>query len=451
MTTRWSAWMTAAALLALAPAHPARAQEPQEPADGSEITVILERGQRGQLRLALPQPDGMELLTGEVRAAAEELDATLRADLEASGVFVLQGPEQLAALTLTGDPERDYELYRSLGNEILLLAEVRWEEDRLILEGRLYELVNRRNILAKRYRGQLEINRRIAHTFADDLVEFFTGRKGIALTRIAFQTDRQGDGTREVFLMDYDGRNQRPVTAHQTLSMSPDWGDDGTLAYVTYVRRNPGLFLADLASGRKTPLVIDGDFNTSPAFSPDGRKIAFARSVGGGNTEIFVVDRDGSDLRRLTNSRAIDTNPAFSPTGRQIAFTSSRSGSPQIYVMSAEGTDLRRVTFEGSYNDGADWNPEGTRIAHATRRESQFDLALTDLQTLESRVIPLGSGSHEAPSFSPDGRKIAFASRRVQGGESWTQIYVTDLHGGGVRQLTRQGNNLAPAWSGWPE
>ncbi len=426
------------------------AQPPEPPPVAGrqpDITVVVDKSMRPRLRLAMPEMGGMRRLESAAAQAARELDETLREDLLASGIFDLQGPSELAVLTITGDRARDFEQYRSLGNELLLEAEVTREGERLVLEGRLFELASGRSLLGKRYRGTFDVTRRIAHTFADEIVLFFTGRQGIALTAIAFQSDRGDRQNREIYIMDYDGYNQRPVTAHKTISMSPEWSPDGnSVAYVSYLTRAPGIHLVDLRSGKKRALLTDGNLNISPAFSPDGRRIAFARTVGDGNTEIFVAAADGGGPRRLTHSSGIDTNPAWSPTGRQIAFTSDRGGSPQIYLMGTEGTDLRRITFEGDYNDGAAWSPDGSRIAHATRRGSGFDIALTDLVTLESKVLVSGPGSHEAPSFSPDGRKIAFAWTRAGAG---TQIYVVGVDGGEVRQLTREGSNRAPAWSGY--
>lgn len=247
--------------------------------------------------------------------------------------------------------------------------------------------------------------------------------------------------------MDYDGHDQRRLTAHKSISMSPSWSGPGdAVAYVSFFAgTGPALYLADVASGRKSPLVTEGSLNASPAFSPDGRQVAFARALGA-NIEIFVANRDGSNARRLTNSGGIDTNPAFSPSGREIAFTSSRSGSPQLYVMDAEGANVRRVTFEGEYNDGASWSPDGTRLAYATRIErSRFDLALVDLVSLAARRLTSGGGTNEAPSFSPDGRRLVFTSSRAGG----MQIFAIAVDGGGVEQLTFTGSSWGPDWSGY--
>jgi TolB protein len=442
--------------LQLATGAAVRAQDlPSGKVEGQDITVVLDTGmQRGRLRVAVPDAETPIPFSVEAQEATARFSDVLRADLGSSGVFLVQGPRELEILELEGNAEADYPMYQSLGNEILVETKAREEDGRLIVEGRVFTLEGGRSILGKLYRDPtgFTLARRIAHTFSDEIVLAFTGRKGIARTSIAFHSDRQDPNGREIFLMDYDGFDERAISAHETLSMSPDWSPQGdAITYMSYVGGAPGIYLVSIRDGVKAPVVTTGDLNISPAFSPDGTMIAFARSVGRGNTEIFVANRDGSNLRRLTNYGGIDTNPAWSPTGREIAFTSNRAGSVQIYVMSAEGTDLRRVTFEGRYNDGVTWSPDGTKIAHSSRRQDNLhDIAVTDLVTMQTLYLTEGvPGSHEAPSFSPDGRKLAFASSRSSRTGTDVQIFIMDLDGGNWRQVTSEGNNFAPSWSGY--
>lgn len=438
-----------AVLLSLAVLPAARAQTEGTQTEGAQeepsIVVVLEGNARPQVRLAVPAFRGMGALPPTRLEAVHELQDTLIADLEASGIFAIQGPDELSVLELSGDTEHDIDQYRSLGNEVALEADVSEESGRLVLEGRVVDLGSRRDVMAKRYRGDYSIVRRIAHTFSDDVILHFTGRKGLGLTSIAFWSDRSE--FREIYVMDYDGHNQRQVTAHKSISMSPAWSPqlDG-LAYVSYFAGAPGIYFADLATGRKQPIVADDYHNSAPSFSPDGRQLVFARSLAG-NWDIFLCDRDGSNQRRITHSPSIDTNPSWSPNGREIAFTSSRSGRPQIYLMDIEGANLRRVSFEGEYNDGATWNPAGTHLTYASRRQGSFQLALTDLVTLETEVLTSGSSNNETPSFSPDGRQIAFSSNR----DGRPQIYVLDLRTRSVHRLTSLGRNWAPSWSGYLE
>ncbi|MDX1642763.1 MAG: Tol-Pal system beta propeller repeat protein TolB [Thermoanaerobaculia bacterium] len=409
------------------------------------LTLVLEGNARPQLRLAMPPFQGLGAVPPTRLEAINELHETLRADLEASGIFVIQGPEELSVLDLTGETAHDIDQYRSLGNEVALEAEVHERSGRLVVEGRVVDLGSRKDVLAKRYRGDYSIVRRIAHTFSDDVILHFTGRKGLGLTSIAFWSDRSE--FREIYVMDYDGHNQRQITAHKSISMSPTWSPqlDG-LAYVSYFAGSPGVYFADLATGRKSPIVADDYHNAAPSFSPDGRQIVFARSLGG-NWDIFVADRDGRNERRLTHSPQIDTNPSWSPNGREIAFTSSRSGRPQIYLMDIEGANLRRVSFDGDYNDGAAWHPAGTHVVYASRRHGNYHLALTDLVTLETQLLTSGSSNNETPSFSPDGRQVVFSSNR----DGRPQIYVVDIRSRQTRRLTSQGRNWAPSWSGYLE
>jgi TolB protein len=116
--------------------------------------------------------------------------------------------------------------------------------------------------------------------------------------------------------------------------------------------------------------------------------------------------------------------------------------------MDTEGGNVRRVTREGLNNDGASWHPEGTRIAYAHRIEKgyRYDIAVTDLVTEETRVLTSAPGSNEAPAFSPDGQRVVFESTR----DGSSQVWVVDVDGGNQRRLTSNGENFAPAWSGYP-
>ncbi len=407
------------------------------------INIEINRGQRPKIKLAIPafRPGA---LNAEMTPPSHELEETVRADLDFSGYFEIQGPEAFAAAHLSGDLEHDLPSFRSQGNEVVLLGATHAEEDKLVFEGQLIDAGSGKTILAKRYRGKPSVTRRMAHTFSNEVILYLTGSQGIALSEIAFTSDRTGEGRKEIFIMDYDGHNQRRVTNHRSTSMSPAWSPSGdAIAYTSFLGGYPSVYVADLVSGRKRALVTSGTLNISPTWSPDGGQIAFARSLEG-NVEIFTCDKNGGGLRRLTNSPAIDTNPAWSPKGNLIAFTSSRAGNPHIYVMDPDGADLRRVSFEGTYNDGAAWSPDGERIAYTSRRDGVFQIAVVNVATLDTKVLTAGEGGNESPAFSPDGRKIVFTSRR----SGVKQLYVMDAaSGANVRQLTDAGSNDMADWS----
>lgn len=413
---------------------------------GADTTVILSGQARSQVRLAFPGAEYDASIHPDVLYAAKEIEATLRDDLEATRTFNTQGPTELSVLILTGNTEQDFEQYRSLGNEVILLATIKQEQDRLVLEGRILDLPSRQSIAGKRYRGQPEQARRIAHTLADEMHRLFTGRPGIALTSIAFHSTRDND--QELYLMDYDGHNQRRISGHKSTSGFPDWSPTGdAIAYISYLSGQSGIYLVELGNSRKVPIFEAGTLNLSPSFSPDGKRIAFSHTDET-NIDIYLCERACTKPQRLTTSQSIDTNPAWSPSGEQIAFTSDRSGRPNIYVMNIDGSDVRRISFEGDYNDGAAWRADGTHVTYASRqRNNKFQIAVTSLVDLTTRILTDGPNSHEEPTYSPDGQYIAFTLKR--GKES--QIYVIDANGGNMRQLSHEGNNFAPDWSSIPK
>ncbi len=203
------------------PTEPATPPPPTAPASaGTNITLRMPDGSaRSQVVLAVPAIPNLASLQGTAGNAARTLEQTLATDLDKSGIFRLLRSDELAVLSLTGDLAHDADQYRSLGAEMLLQDELKLEGDKLVLEGRLVDLGSRQTIVGKRYRGTFDLARRIAHTFADEIVLYLTGKRGIALTSIAFSSDR--DGEKEIYLMDYDGHDQRRITGHRSISLSP--------------------------------------------------------------------------------------------------------------------------------------------------------------------------------------------------------------------------------------
>jgi TolB protein len=159
-----------------------------------------------------------------------------------------------------------------------------------------------------------------------------------------------------------------------------------------------------------------------------------------------VANIDGSGPHRLTQSPAQDTAPVWSPTGQEIAFTSDRSGAPQIYIMDSEGLNTRRLTTIGNWNDAPAWNPskQYSEIAYTSRLEAGgFDVAVIDLGTRLVRQVTQGRGSCEYPSWAPNGRHLVFSCSR---GKNW-QITVSDRDGTTVQTLsTGAGSNVQPDW-----
>ncbi|MGH9369499.1 MAG: hypothetical protein ACRD3M_17730 [Thermoanaerobaculia bacterium] len=390
-----------------------------------------------RMAVAVPEllPTGTAVLTS---AVAGSFTATLRSDIEYSDVFVL------ADTALYPPGSRDPlaaeagDRWLASGAEILVDTRAEVSGDRVAIEARVWDLKSRKMILGRRYSGGASYVSRIAHTLANDLVKYFTGKDGLYLSTIFFVSDR--DRNKEIDGMDFDGRNLRQLTAHKSLSIGPN-GHGGRVVYTSYLSLYPQIFSMNADGSDKKEVPTGVDLNASPALSPDGTQIAFAGAQRG-NTDIYVVNAGGGNLRRLTNTRSLEAAPEWSPTGRQILYTSDQTGVPQIWLMESEGTGHRQFTFAGNWNDEATWSPDGSRIAFACRNEGDFNICVMDVAT--GRTVQLTSeGSNGHPSWSPGGEKIVYHSRR--GGS--TQIYTMDaVDGNNKRLLTDGGNNSQPVW-----
>jgi TolB protein len=226
-------------------------------------------------------------------------------------------------------------------------------------------------------------------------------------TRIAYVVKR---GNRyELQIADADGVGAETALASFEPIISPAWSPDGRrLAYVSFENRKPVVYVHSLADGKRHVAANFKGSNSAPAWSPDGSRLAVSLSREGGS-QIFLINPDGSSLRRLTSSTAIDTEPRYSPDGKAIYFTSDRGGSPQIYRMGATGGEPQRVTFEGSYNVTPRLSPDGKTLAFITRNAGRFQVALLDLANRQVQILT-DSDRDESPSFAPNGRMILLAT-----------------------------------------
>lgn len=286
---------------------------------------------------------------------------------------------------------------------------------------------------------------RLAKLLADDVVGAFTGTPGVAGSEIAFISDRSGE--REVYVMDADGGRQRAATRGKSIKAFPDWTPDGgAVLYTSYQDRGiPGLYLTSRGAYSPGPIlngVLSGQPKYRGVFGPEGQYLAVVTSLDGA-AELYRVDRSGSEVKRLTRSKAIDISPSWSPDGQRIVFVSDRSGAPQLYIMTRDGGSVRRLTYNGSYNTAPAWSPDGRWIVYETRVQGQFDLWLTDPSGEVNLPLVTHPRSDESPSWSPDSRRIVFSSAR----RGVPDLYSVDLKGQNLRRLTRkQGKNLQPEW-----
>jgi TolB protein len=327
------------------------------------------------------------------------------------------------------------------------------QDGRLVLFGYLFDVTQQTpasaQVIGKLYFGDLSADgaRQVARDFATDILARF-GAKSLAGSKIYFVREVR-TGYKEIWVMDYDGQNQRPVTQYGGIALTPALSKDNTkLAFTLLSQRNPAIVIHSTETNRRLPFVNpQASINSSPDFSPDGSTIAFSSSLGGGFANLFAASADGSGIRRLTSVRAVETEPKINPkTGNEIIFTSGRSGPPQIYKMTSEGTDIERLTSGEGDAVNPSWHPDGQLIAFAWTRGYEiggFNIFVMDVTKKSYIQLTHGTGRNENPTWAPDGRHIVFSSTR----DGSPQIYTMLADGTQVKKLTGSGRNTMPVWS----
>ncbi|HVL58710.1 MAG TPA: Tol-Pal system beta propeller repeat protein TolB, partial [Burkholderiaceae bacterium] len=392
----------------------------QQPTTAIEIRITGDPGTPPRLAV----PDLLALSTDkETQDAARVIAQVLWDDLNFEREFYMIPRDVSATVPVARTFDQvSFDAWRELGADGVVVGTVSQTGSDVRVQVRLYNVRSRQSVFAKEYSGAASNPRLYAHTIADEIHQEQRALRGVARTKIAFSSDRNREkvtgtvenrDTKEIFIADYDGANQRRITVNRQLNITPVWSPDArSIAYTSYRRGFPDVYVAHIYQGtQETPTNGRGQ-NWLPAWSPDGTRIAFT-SNRDGNPELYVMNRDGANVRRLTNHPAIDTTPTWSPSGTQIAFTSDRSGTPQIYIVSAEGGTPRRLTTAESYADRPTWSPAPfNEIAFTARTGPGFDIKVYDFASGQTRQITMGEGSNESPAFSPNGRHIAFMSTR---------------------------------------
>ncbi len=414
-----------------------------------------ERGVRIGITYAPGTRPGMLLLGGELAGGLDSARTILGRDLEYSDQFEMITLPTGDSLTLrVGTTEENgvteafvnYPLYAALGaayavnlyagpdsGVVITLYDVRGEQRRTEIQ------VPRLDPTERDFRMRI-------HRAADEVVRLATGVPGIAATQILFINAGR------IYRIDFDGHSVEALSPPGGEAMSPVWAPDArTVVYMEFRDDGRGpLHLLDLETGERrvvAPTANSQSQNFAPAFSPDGRTLAFSRANEEG-TDIYTYNlADDCCLQRLTVGGFSDNlSPTYSPDGQRIAYESDRPGLSQIYVMSSDGTGQELFApFDYGVSGSShhpEWSPDGLSVAFDRYVARTAQIFLMDVGSRVVRQLTSATRNSD-PTWAPDGRHMAFVSTRTGS----YQVWVIDMETGRVRQLTRLGEARLPAWS----
>lgn len=423
----WGSWL-AVTILFLASATGARAELLIRVTEGADTAIpvsVVPFAENGQF------PPG------------DKFGAIIRNDLAMSGEFRPLSPEKMLSLPSKRE-EIFYRDWRLLGQRYVLVGELTRQADKAQVRYELFDVNRQERILGEAASAPVTNMRSLAHHVSDKVYEAITGVAGAFSTRLAYITldTFNGNPRYRLQVSDIDGKRAGIRLESQEPILSPAWSPDGKkLAYVSFETGKPVIFVHELASGKRTKVADFPGLNSAPAWSPDGHSLMMTLSKDG-NAEIYRMDLQSRQLTRLTNHWAIDTEASWDHTGKGIYFTSDRSGGPQIYYLSRPGTDPQRITFGSRYNARPRPDSIGKYVYYVHQRDKQFHIARTDLETGEETVLTR-SGSDESPSVSPNGRMLIYANS--QGGKH--VLTVISVDGGAAFSLpASEGDVREPAW-----
>jgi TolB protein len=406
----------------------------------ADLTIEITEGVEGALPIAVV-PFGTQGAAPPVDVAA-----VINADLQRSGRFkTIPQADMLARPTQA--EEIEFKDWRSLNAENLVVGQIRPQgTGGYEIRFQLFDVFRGEQLTGYTIPTTAPNLRATAHRIADLIYEKLLGVPGAFATRIAYITSVKGaDGEKRLNLniADADGYNPETIVSSSEPLLSPAWSPDGRkLAYVSFEGGQSAIYIQEVYTGQRQKVTNFKGINGAPAWSPDGRKLAMALSKDG-NPDIFVFDLASKNLQPITRHYAIDTEPAWSPDGRFLVFTSDRGGKPQIYRVPAFGGQAQRITFQNPYNARASYSPDGKLLTLVTRDEGKYRIAVQDLESGVMQVLSQGN-LDESPSFAPNGSMIIYATKAGNRG-----VLAAVSVDGRVRQrlAVQEGDVREPVWS----
>lgn len=396
----------------------------------------------------------------------KELYIRLNNNLKFSGYFTIlsprafiEDPSKKSPIPYPQDSQGfRWENWKLSGADLLLFSSYSVEKNNLNFNVSLYDVNLRKSYFRKDYSAPLNYKEKLIDRLSNDIVRRLTGREGVFLTKIVSVRSMEGS-KKELFIMDWNGKNKERLTHHHSIVLSPLWSPRGShVAYTAFVfnkrlkKRLTALFLLHRATKTIQILSNKKGANLGADFMPNGREMLITLTHGPGFMNIFKFHLQTKKLIPLTQGpwRAINVEPSIHHRTQRIAFSSDRTGRTMIYTMNKKGKDIQQLTYAGHHNATPDWSPVKKQLVFSGQSRGRFDIFLinengTGLKRLTTLKKKNGRWANfESPSFSPDGQFLVFSSD-FSGNY---QLYIMNLDDYFIERITFDSHNYkSPRWS----
>lgn len=405
----------------------------------AELVIEITQGKQSAIPMAVV-PFGWS----EKTALPENVSKIIGDDLARSGYFKTLPKSQMLSLPnkMSEVFFRDWQL---LKQDYIVIGDVtRTAAGGFGIAFRLVDVNTGNIIIAHKYSGGAGALRDIAHRISDRVFAALTGIPGAFSTHLIYVTTNRDRTRFNLSYSDADGAREQSVFTSKDPIISPAWSPDGkSIAYVSFEDGRSAIYIQELSTTKRRKVASFKGSNSAPAFSPDGKKMAMVLSKDG-NPEIYIMDLATKKLNRMTRHYGIDTEPQWMPDGKSLVFTSSRAGKPQIYKLDVASKKTKRLTFEGDYNARARVTDDGRKLVMVHRRNGNFHIATQDLNSGLVRILTTETQLDESPSVAPNGSMIVYAAKA----KGRSILAAVSLDGDVKFRLpSKLGDVREPAWS----
>lgn len=406
-----------------------------------------------------------------LEAVAKDAHKQLAELLKFSGYFKLLNQDitnQVLTRTslkeITDESSATVTTMRKLGGEAITYAYIeRDEKNFLQLSIKTVDLVTGKRLVGKRYRRINDISRDL-RSYADRVLEAYTGKPGIFTSRILFTGKKTKTSNRQIYMCDFDGSNLVQLTTDDTIHDSPSWGPDGkSILYTSFKYGNADIFQMDIATRKSTRLSSGQTTESGATYTPDGKLVVFT-SAKDGDSDLFYKVPGSNTKKRLIRGQGLDVEPAVSPDGRTMLYVSGRYGNPHIFSATLSWNKVKntlavtgdkRLTFAGWYNATPAWSGDNRKILFAgfDKEINRFDVFMMDPDGGKLERLTISSGDNEYPSWAPNDQLIVFQSNRIgkTNQKGVYQLYMMNRDGSNQRKInTGLYEASVPRWSPVP-